>query len=366
MGEIIWDKRNLNFIPERPPLDASDEAFEAYRQASKEFHRRPRHTYSAEELDAGYVKYQELYRGQQDFKRAGYGNKELVEAMARLPNLHYFVMTMANCIEIASRYLGNFFAAGLRGPFGDTRNSHVDGVPQLQSIYRSAFLSGTKFKSFVCGDVGWQLFKSTKKDLAVLASVISESPRFSLQLSTGHDEQTDMLGSELRQCRRYLKNGRIRDLITQAEKLQSLRFILDWSDPVFGVDLKNVVGDHTWTRLSDISYGNMEGSEEDLVAFVERHALSLRRLHFETFSLISGQWTTALPRIRSSFKNTPDVLIERDLLSQSPLRHFYLGEALWDSRRVPEEKTHIERRESLQEWFKNGGDCPLVEEWFPV
>jgi len=248
-----------DFIPERPPLDASDEAFGAYRQASKEFHRRPRHTYSAEELDAGYVKYQELYRGQQDFKRAGYGNKELVEAMARLPNLHDFVMTMANCIEIASRYLGNSFTAGLRGPFGDTRNGHVDGVPQLQSIYRSAFLSGTKFKSFVCGDVGWQLFKSTKKDLAVLASVISESHRFSLQLFTGHDEQTDMLGSELRQCRRYLKNGRIRDLIIQAEKLESLRFILDWSDPVFGVDLKTVVGDHAWTRLSHVSFGNMEG-----------------------------------------------------------------------------------------------------------
>jgi hypothetical protein len=58
------------------------------------------------------------------------------------------------------------------------------------------------------------LYYEPKKDLAELASVISESHRFSLQLSTGHDEQTDMLGLELRPCRRYLKYGRVRDLIT--------------------------------------------------------------------------------------------------------------------------------------------------------
>jgi len=166
----------------------------------------------------------------------------------------------------------------------------------------------------------------------------------------------------LRQGRRYLEDGRIRDLVTQAEQVESLRFILDWSNPVFGVNLKNVVGDYTGARLSNVSFGNLEGSEEDLVAFVERHALSLRSLHLETFSLTSGQWTTALPRIRSFFKYTPDILLERDLWSIVPIRHFYLGQALWDSRRMPEEKTCIERRESLEQWFKNGGDCPLVDE----
>jgi len=148
----------------------------------------------------------------------------------------------------------------------------------------------------VCGNVGWQLFKEKKKDLAEFASIVSDCQRFSLQMFTGHDEQTDMLGSELRQCRRYLKNGRTWDLVMQAEKVESLRFVHDWDNPVFGVDLKNVIGDHTWTRLSQVSLGNLGGSEEDLVAFLGKHALSLRRLHLETFTLTTGQWTTALPR----------------------------------------------------------------------
>jgi len=104
--------------------------------------------------------------------------------MARFSNLQDFVMTMANSIEIVSSYLEHFYAAGLQGPCGDNGNGHAEGVSQLRSIYHSAFLSGTKFKSFVCGNVGWQLFNSAKKDPAELASVISDSHRFSLQLST--------------------------------------------------------------------------------------------------------------------------------------------------------------------------------------
>ncbi len=83
--------------------------------------------------------YPERYRGQQDLKGARYGNREMVEIMAHFSNLQDFIMTMVNRITIASKHLKHLYAAGLHGPFGATGNGHGNGVPQLRSIYRSAF-----------------------------------------------------------------------------------------------------------------------------------------------------------------------------------------------------------------------------------
>ena len=93
-----------------------------------------------------------------------------------------------------------------------------------------------KFESFVCGGLSWQLFKSPKKDLAELAEVLSECRRLHLQLSTGYDERRDFMGSELRQCRRYLQNGRVRDLVSKAKCLQSLEIHFDNGDQGFAVN----------------------------------------------------------------------------------------------------------------------------------
>lgn len=354
----IAHKREINVVP----ISISVEDFQEYCRRSQ----KPQHTYSSGQLNAGYIRYQELYRSQQNLKRARYGSRELLEAMSHFPNLQDFIMTMASRIEKSSNYLEHFYAAGLKGPFSDFGHGHAVGVPQLQSIYRSAFRSGTKFKSFACGGVSWQLFKATKKDLAEFASVLSKCHRFRLHLYKRYEEP-GTLGSETRQCRRYLANGCVCDLLSQAERLESLRLLIDQSYSgfgiglVFGVDLQNVVGDYTWSRLSHVSFGGVEASADDLVAFVKRHALSLRSLHLENFSLTSGQWSTTLPRIRSSFKYTPNVTLEGNLSSQIPgWRIFDFGHTGYEAL---DEKRFFDRRRSVEEWFKNDGDCPLVEKW---
>lgn len=362
----VVDKRKTNVVTEYIPNLTSYEDHEDLEDSTQALKRvdwnpfKPQHTCSSGQLNAGYTRYQKLYRSQQNLKRARYGSRELLEAMSYFPNLQDFTMTI-DCSEKTSNYLEHFYAAGLIGPLPDFGQGHAVGVPQLQSVYRSAFRSGTKFKSFARGEVSWQLFKATRKDLVEFASVLSKCHRFRLYLWTGFNKRTQTLGLELPQCRRYLANGCIRDLLSQAERLESLRLFLDHSGPLFGVDLKNVVGDHTWSRLSHISFGNVEGSADGLVAFVNRHALSLRSLHLEDFSLTSGQWIMALPRIRASFKYTPNVTLGGNLSSQNPLRTFCLDKTDLELLGI-----FFDRRRSLEEWFKNGGDCPLVEEWSSV
>ncbi|KAL8704687.1 MAG: hypothetical protein Q9201_002149 [Fulgogasparrea decipioides] len=359
----IHDPNRLNSIPHRPQLGASDEDFEAYELALEDWQRTPNHTYTAEELETGWIQYQQLLQGQQDLMKSRCGKRELEEAMAHLSNLQSLCVTMGNTIEPASEYLRNCFSSGLKSPCDDIGNGHAAGVPQVRSLYHSAYINHLKLKTLVCGGVNWRIFKSPKQDLVELARVMSESKNLCLKLSTGYDEHQDRIGSELTQCRRYLKNGRIRDMVTQATQLQSLEIHFDWSDPVFAVELKNVVGVFTWIMLTRVSLGYMETTEEDLVAFFRRYALSLRSLHLDNFHLTSGQWSTALPRIRSYLNHTDDVLLEGHLSCSNPSLEYYLGMAAFSDPTDPEDKPLIERRKALEDWFQNGGDCPLDDAW---
>ena len=114
-----WEKHvkhsdeKLYSIPHHPPPGASHEEITAYGLAMERWDQIPDHNHTPAQLDVGYVKYQALYQLQQSLKKARYGNGDLVEAMAHLPNLRDFTMTMGHIIQPVSKYLENCFEAGL-------------------------------------------------------------------------------------------------------------------------------------------------------------------------------------------------------------------------------------------------------------
>ena len=342
--EGIFDPRNIPKIPLRPPTGANYDEFHTYILALKEFRRKPLHSLTREQLKIGYIKCQELCKSQQDHRRARYGSRELAKALAGLPNLETCVILVGHVTGPAPYELYDFFNPGLQEPCGDVQG-HAAGLPQLRSIYDNAFSCGLKLQSFVGGDISWQLFTSPKKDLAKFASVVSGSQNFCLHLSTGYNAYKDGGNSQVRQCRRYLRNGRIRDSITQAKELEFLRIQTDWSEPISAVDLKNVVGNFTWTRLTSRFLARMETSAEDLLSFFQRHAAMLQTCHPDTMGMTSGCWVTALPRIRSCLKHTDDVLLEGILTSCVPLGYYDLGDALSEKPTLlaDKERTDVER-----------------------
>ena len=239
-------------------------------------------------------------------------------------------------------------------------NAHAWSASQLRAVFASAFLNDFRFSSFICTAFSWQLFKYPKKDLAEFATVISKAGYLSLRpkLQSYSHSATDA-----GKCRRFLRNGQVRDLVTQADCLHSLEFsFVCCRSCSFAIEFKDVVGDFTWPKLRYASFGYMETSEEDLVAFFRRHSATLRYCRLNSFCLTSGQWTSALPRIQSCITSTTSISLHGRLYSKNPFRRFDLN---WPDRlysgSVSEHQAAMRR--ALEIWFREGGDCPLTDAW---
>ena len=107
----------------------------------------------------------------------------------------------------------------------------------------------------------------------------------------------------------------------------------------------------------------MDTSEDELVAFFERHAATLRSLHLDTLGVMIGDWTSALCRIRSCLNHPEMLLLEGYLTSENPRRSYDFGLAELGDPEDEVDRPLIARRKALETWFKSGGDCPLVKEW---
>ena len=355
----------LESMPRWVPPDAPEEEHRARERELAEWGQQPRHSHTHEELDHGWVQYQRFYHDQVELCRQRYGIRELQEALIRLPNVKTFRMSMGHNLKVQSEYLKKVFSAGFKSPFGDDCRGHAAGVPQLRSMLLSMHEAGIKLQTFECGDVSWKLFRCSKKDLRAFATTLSQVRRLKLHLSTGMAASGNEIGVDLPECRRFLKNGRIRDMITHAKDLEYLEIKFDWWSPVFGIELGNIVGDQIFPRLASVTFSHVETNEEELIRFLERHKATLRSLHLDSMCLASGEWTSTVPRIRSSLE-LDECEIEGRLFSDDPRRDFDLGMIEWDDARFPEDRPRIEKRKAIEEWFTKGGECPFTDEWSEV
>ena len=85
------------------------------------------------------------------------------------------------------------------------------------------------------------------------------------------DASGHRIGVELPECRKFWRNGRVRDLTSGADDLKRLSIELDWWEPTFGLELVHVVGNCIWPRLSKVTLATIETAEQ-LMHFVERHS----------------------------------------------------------------------------------------------
>lgn len=313
-------------------------------------------------LGEGWIQYQRLFQSQRDLRRSRFGARELQEALERLPRLKTFRMSTGHSLNPSTEYLKRSFSAGLERPCGNDNCSHSAGVPELRSVLLSMHYAGIQPHHFACGDVSWKLFRCSKSDLRTFAFTLARVKYFQLQINTGFSHTRDEIGTELPECRRFLQNGRFRDLITAANDIEDLHVQFDWARPVFGITLNNIVGDHIWPKLITVCLSHIETTEKDLIGFLERHKRTIRSLHLDTMCLTSGEWNTTIPRIRSSLE-LDFLFLEGHMMSDVPWLEFDLGMIRWDDARLPEDRPRIEKRKAISEWFTHGGECPFVDDW---
>lgn len=300
-----------------------------------------------------------MLESQTCMKSFHYGKKQLEEAIPSMPNLQHLTVTICDALTPASIHRFSFraFYSGSPMPFDDIANGHAHRVPQLRAFYRAAFKHVLKLKSFACKGISWQLFKSAKKDLVKLAIVLLEADSMVLHLSASYGHGT---GPETKHCQQYLKNGKVSDPLRQMEHLQNLELHMD-QRPILAWELRHVVGSSTWGRLTRISLAYMEATEEDLVHFIERHARTLRNLYLSAIRFTHGKWITAFEWMQVCLNHKINVLVEGRLISQDPREAFFLGYRELEGMLVRSDRPCLNKRQRLANWFKDGGECPLVE-----
>lgn len=370
MDRDKWEKSLMSSdykasLPTYLPPDATDEEAADFYRRVEEYRDRPKHSYTKKQMEKGWMHYQQYYNEQQSLVRQRYFIREIGEVMTRMPKIRSFRMSTGNGLIVRSDYLKNSFRDGLHDLCDDDQLGHSMGVPQLRSMILSMYNAGIKLRVFECGEISWKLFRCSKGDLQAFAGALSEARKVRLLLTTASNDSRDRMGTDLPECRRFLKNGRVRELLSQAPDIEDLELRFDWYDPYFPIELANVVGDHIWPNLTSVTLSTIETSGDELMHFLQRHRTTLRKLCMGTICLRSGEWPSTVPQLRCMLK-LEELLLEGWLYSDVPRRAFEFGFYLEGDERIAEEVPRLERRKALQDWFKVGGDCPLRNEWSSI
>ena len=113
----------------KPLLWLSSDSVEVktgFGRRKEELSQRLNNTFTEKQLDEGYSHHQWLYSEQQDLVGQRYATAEIKEAMANLPHVKVFRMSIGNALMFRSDYLNQAFKESLHCPFDDDQQ---EGVP---------------------------------------------------------------------------------------------------------------------------------------------------------------------------------------------------------------------------------------------
>ncbi len=314
------------------------------------------------ELDKGWMHYQRLCNIQQDLIHGGWATRQFREALTNLPKMRSFRMSIGEGFMIRSEYLRNSFREGLLQAYNHDP-ALLAGDLQLRSAMSSFYDAGIKLQVFECGEVSRMLFCCSEVDFKVYAETLSHVRTFKLLLNTEANDTGNEDVDYAPESSRDSKNGRLGDLISQANDLEHLDFRFDWWSVHDPIELSSLIGCHTWPRLTSVTLAMIKTGEEELLRFLCRHKRTLRKLHLDSISLNLGSWLSLVPQMRSSL-HLKELRLEGTLTSKGQI--FDLG-YLEGAEYSPDDEVPISgRQKALEDWFQYGGYCPLTDEWAEI
>lgn len=264
-----------------------------------------------------------------------------------------------------SHYLVQALGAGLPDASGRHLDHRADGLSQLRAVLLSMHKAGIELDTFACGEVSWRIFECSAEDWTALAATLSRVHNFKLRMSVGNS--IDETGADYRDCGRFMKSGRCADLLSQAydhlRKLSIMFIQYTHTGLDFHLQLIDLVADHVWLKLSKVALSGLETTEDILVHFLNRHKATLRKVRLAGICLATGEWPHALPRMRLSTQ-LEYFLLEGNVSSKVPKQLFRLGlNSLKHADDTEIAARYKKRTIAINDWFLNGGECPLTNEW---
>lgn len=290
-----------------PGSNSSERARRAYQRELTKLKKKPRHEYSAPQLDIAYKKYLAYSIEQDAMRRDDYNAGQIADALAQLPNLEEIILSLECWRNGRSRALENAHKDTYVVAYGDNSWTEPLGVPQMLSLLLGSAQKKLKLKSLYGGSVDWTFFWQSEEVFDELKNAVRNLREMVLEFSTGYEESVEgvlTFGVDIQECAEYLKNGRLQEFLDAAPNLRMLDLRFDCSNPNCPADLRYAVGTHKWEFLADATLGTFESRAEDLLGFCETHAKTLRRLVLNEIKLVEGSWSATFQKMRRLLRLT--------------------------------------------------------------
>lgn len=92
------------------------------------------------------------------------------------------------------------------------------------------------------------------------------------------------------------------DFATSAPNLETLSVLFDKDHRIDPPDLKQVVRDFQWSRLTSATFGRMSTRADTLIGFCDRHAGTLKDFGLTDIRLLSGHWSSVFLEMRQKLE----------------------------------------------------------------
>jgi hypothetical protein len=235
------------------------------------------------------------------------------------------------------------------------------GVEEFELLLLSAGFVKRRLSTLRAGLLHWSVFSDLNGTrLKRFVAPLEHLTTLSLVITTGEDEDSDQVATEVEECYWHLLEGGLARFIEGLPNLHCLSVEFDFYDEesfMFGADSGFILGpDGHWPHLRTLHLSCMVLEPEHMMAFFKKHQESLKDLSFTNVSL-SGSPHSFLSGMH-------------DILSLQTFQVFGQLWATYDDEiaddeieelwflRWPEQKSLV--RNAIETFVIDGGEYPLT------
>jgi hypothetical protein len=238
------------------------------------------------------------------------------------------------------------------------------GVEEFELLLLSAGFAKRRLSTLRAGLLHWSAFSDLDGHrLKRFVAPLEHLTTLCLVITTGEDELSDRVGTEVEECFWELSEGGLARFIEGLPNLHCLSVEFDYYDEedlFFGANSKAILSpDGHWPHLRALELSCMAIEPEHMVAFFKKHQESLKDLSFTNVS-ISGSPHSFLSEIHDILSlHTFQVFGQLWATFDDEENEGYEMEEAWFLR-WPGQKSLV--RNSIENFVTDGGEYPLTME----
>jgi hypothetical protein len=236
------------------------------------------------------------------------------------------------------------------------------GVEEFELLLLSAGFAKRKFSTLRAGLLHWSVFAYLNgARLKRYVAPLEHLTTLELVITTGEDEDSDQVATEVEQCYWQLSEGGLAHFIEGLPNLHCLSVAFDHYDEqsfMFGAGSGSILGlDGHWPHLRTLELSCMELEPEHMIAFFKKHQGSLKDLSVTNVSISCSPHSFLSEMHDILSLQTFQVFGNLWAIFDDEENEGYENEEVWYLR-WPEQRSSV--RNAVETFVIDGGEYPLT------